>query len=726
MKIKNLLFALSLLLFVNLSFAQVVNHVTWKYSTRQVSDNEVVLVFKATIENKWHLYGINDELNPFVSTFEKSDKYVLKGKIKQLGHPHKNYDELMAATREEFSGTATFEQTITVLSTENFKVTGTLDYQACIDDGMCVMEAPEFEFSIKGAKNVGKVDVGSDKVEKENEAVKTDVKETTDITESSETDTSLAVVADDTNTNNSAKDAVVTDVYEYKDGKKQTIKLNVTDTDTGKSESDNSGLMTLFWLAFIGGLAAIFTPCVFPMIPMTVSFFMHDGQSKVKARIEALVYSLSIILIYTVIGTIVAVAFGANFANWLSTHWIPNVAFFLIFVIFAASFFGMFEITMPSWMVNKTDKQADKGGIMGAFFMAFTLVLVSFSCTGPIVGGILVASAGGEILMPIVGMLGFSLAFALPFGVFAFFPSLLQGMPKSGGWLNSVKVVLGFIELALGLKFLSIADQTYHWGILDREVYIALWIVIFALMGIYLLGKIKFAHDSDLKHIGVPRLILAIITFSFVVYMIPGMFGAPLKVLSGYLPPQQTLDFDMERLGRENAANTIDKLGGESSLCFKPKYSEFLHLPHGLHGYYTYEEALACAKEQGKPIFVDFTGHGCVNCREMEASVWKDPAVLKRLEENFVIFSVYVDDKTELPESEWVLSRVDGKMKKTLGKINADFQIYNFNENSQPVYAILDHEGNLMDGTASYNKDISVFVNFLDKGLKEFNKRKEE
>ncbi len=718
MKLKKQFFALSLLLFVNIAFSQVVNHVTWKYSTRSVSDNEVVLVFKANIENKWHLYGINDELNPFISTFEKSDKYALKGKIKQLGHPHKQYDELMAATREEFSGTATFEQTITVLSTEDFKLTGSLDYQACIDDGMCVMEAPDFEFSVKGAKKAGKIESVSTKVEKEENTAKTELTETGETTE---LDTASIAVANETH--HSLKKAEFTDVYEYKDGKKQTIKLNITDADTGKSESNNSGLMTLFWLAFIGGLAAIFTPCVFPMIPMTVSFFMHDGQSKAKARLEALVYSLSIILIYTVIGTIVAVAFGANFANWLSTHWIPNVAFFLIFVIFAASFFGMFEITMPSWMVNKTDKQADKGGVMGAFFMAFTLVLVSFSCTGPIVGGILVASAGGEILMPIVGMLGFSLAFALPFGIFAFFPSLLQGMPKSGGWLNSVKVVLGFIELALGLKFLSIADQTYHWGILDREVYIALWIVIFALMGIYLLGKIKFAHDSELKHVSVPRLILAIITFAFVVYMIPGMFGAPLKVLSGYLPPQQTLDFDMERLGRENSANTIDKLGGESTLCFKPKYSEFLHLPHGLHGYFTYEEALACAKEQGKPIFVDFTGHGCVNCREMEASVWKTPEALKRLEENFVIFSVYVDDKTELPENEWVMSRVDGKMKKTLGKINADFQIFNFNENSQPVYAILDHEGNLMDGTASYNKDVDTFIKFLDDGVAEYNKR---
>ncbi len=701
MKIKSTLLTIVFLIITNLSFSQIVNHVKWTYTVKPISDNEVVLTFNAKIEDKWHLYGLNDELNPIILNLDKSDNYAVKGKFNQLGKPHKAFDELMGATREEYSKTASFEQTITILSKTDFKITGNLDYQACLDDGMCVMENPKFEFSIKGAKNIGKIEKAETETKTE---VKAEIKDTTNIKKN---ETLLTVTNNDTS-----------EIAKKKDRYNQTIQLNVKKTE--KSES-NSDLMTLFWLAFIGGLAAIFTPCVFPMIPMTVSFFMHDGQSKAKARFEALVYSISIIAIYTIIGTLVAITFGANFANWLSTHWIPNVAFFIIFLIFAASFFGMFEITLPSWMVNKADKQADKGGVLGAFFMAFTLVLVSFSCTGPIVGGILVASAGGEILMPIIGMLGFSLAFALPFGLFAFFPSLLQGMPKSGGWLNSVKVVLGFIEIALGLKFLSIADQTYHWGILDREVYLAIWIVIFALLGIYLLGKIKFAHDSDLKHVGVPRLFLVIVTFSFVIYMIPGMFGAPLKMLSGYLPPQQSIDFDLERLGRESAANTIEKLGVDSKLCFKAKYSEFLHLPHGLHGYYTYKQALDCAKQQNKPIFVDFTGHGCVNCREMEASVWKNPAVLKRLQDNFIIFSVYVDDKTELPENEWVLSRVDGELKKTLGKINADFQIYNFNENSQPVYAILNHEGEVMNGTRSYNKDIDAFVQFLDEGSNKFN-----
>jgi len=460
------------------------------------------------------------------------------------------------------------------------------------------------------------------------------------------------------------------------------------------------------------------------MIPMTVSFFMHDSEHKRRGRIQASIYGLSIILIYTIIGTLVAVTLGANFANFLSTHWIPNILFFLIFIVFAASFFGAFEMTLPSWMINKSDKQADKGGITGPFFMAFTLVLVSFSCTGPLVGAILVESAGGQILKPIIGMFGFSLAFALPFTLFAFFPSWLGSMPKSGGWLNSVKVVLGFIELALGLKFLSIADQTYHWGILDRDIYLAFWIVIFTLMGFYLLGKIKFAHDSDVKHLGITRLSLAIITFTFVVYMIPGMWGAPLKALSGYLPPQQTHDFDLNDIIRENVSmasfSSSDKT---EEICEKPKYSDFLHLPHGLEGYFDYEQGMACAKELGKPVFIDFTGHGCVNCREMEANVWADPKVLKHLRDDYIIIALYVDDKTRLPESEWYTSTYDDKVKKSIGKKFADFQITRFNVNAQPFYVLLDNDGKRLNSPRAYDLDVDEFVDFLEQGLNEYNNR---
>jgi len=379
----------------------------------------------------------------------------------------------------------------------------------------------------------------------------------------------------------------------------------------------------------------------------------------------------------------------------------------------------MFEITLPSWMINRSDKNAERGGITGPFFMAFTLVLVSFSCTGPLVGSILVEAATGAWLEPIVGMLGFSLAFALPFALFAFFPAWLSKMPKSGGWLNSVKVVLGFLELALGLKFLSIADQTYHWGILDREVYLAIWIVIFVLMGFYLLGKIKFAHDSDVPFISVPRLTLVIITFSFVVYLIPGMFGAPLKFLSGYMPPAQSHDFDLNAIVRENV-KLIAPDDDTPSTCETAKYHEFLHLPHGLEGYFDYEQALSCAKSLNKPIFIDFTGHGCVNCREMEANVWSDPKVLKRLQDDYIVVALYVDDKTAVPESEWVLSSADGKLKKTVGKIYADLQIHNFNINAQPYYVLLGHDGEILAKPRAYDLDVDAFVKFLDEGSEKF------
>jgi len=433
------------------------------------------------------------------------------------------------------------------------------------------------------------------------------------------------------------------------------------------------------------------------------------------------VYGLSIIVIYVLIGTIVSVTLGESFTNWLSTHWLPNILFFLIFMVFAASFLGMFELTLPGWLVNKSDKQADKGGYLGSFFMAFTLVLVSFSCTAPIVGAILALSTQGEVIRPIIGMLGFSLAFAVPFTLFAIFPAALEKLPKSGGWLNSVKVVLGFIELALGLKFLSVADQTYHWGILDREIYLAFWIVIFSLMGIYLLGKLKFVHDHDVKHVGVPRLLLAIITFTFVVYLIPGMFGAPLKALSGWLPPQATHDFDLATLIKENGGGN----GGNNStsLCEEPKYGDQLHLPPGIKGYFDYKQALACSKKQNKPVFIDFTGHGCVNCREMEQRVWSDPKVTKKLQSEFIVVALYVDDHNiELPESDWVTGS-DGSVKKTLGEANLNFEITRFKTNAQPFYFIVDSNGEFMTTSHAYDLNVDHFIDFLDSGLKEFNKR---
>jgi len=485
--------------------------------------------------------------------------------------------------------------------------------------------------------------------------------------------------------------------------KKVDIQSTANDPETGS----NRGLLLFFFFSFLAGLAAILTPCVFPMIPMTVSFFMHSSESKLKARINAFIYGFSIIAIYTIVGTLVAILFGPDAANWISTHWFPNILFFIVFIVFALSFFGFYEIVLPHWLVNKADKGADRGGVIGSFFMALTLVLVSFSCTGPIVGAILVESAGGQLLKPIVGMSGFALAFALPFTLFAIFPQWLSNLPKSGGWLNSVKVVLGFIELALGLKFLSVADQTYHWGILSRETYIVIWVIIFFLMGLYLIGKIRFRHDSVVKKIGVPRLAFAVVTFLFVAYLITGLFGSPLKTISGYLPPMIT--------------KTVDPKVAEG--CEEPKYSEFLHMPHGLSGYFDYEQGLACARAQNKPLFVDFTGHGCVNCREMEANVWSDPRVLERLKNNFVLVALYVDDKTELPEEDWITSAYDGKVKKTIGKKYANFQIERYGVNAQPYYVLLDKNENLLIKPKARDLNPDNFVEFLDQALAEFNKR---
>ncbi len=497
----------------------------------------------------------------------------------------------------------------------------------------------------------------------------------------------------------------------YRNGKQSKIKTFNGNAGAEKSSS----YWGLFILAFLSGLTALLTPCVFPMIPMTVSFFIKNNKRSIAIR-DSIVFSLSLIGMYTILGTIVAIAFGANAGNWLSTHWLPNIFFTLIFLVFAASFFGAFEIVMPSWLVNKVDKKADNGGISGAIFMALTITLVSFSCTGPIVGTVLVEAVQGGTIRPIIAMFGFSLAFALPFGLLALFPSWLSKLPKSGGWLTSVKVVLGFIELAFALKFLSIPDQTYHWGILDREVYLAIWIVIFSLMGLYLLGKIRFPHDSPIEHLSVGRLGFVLITFTFVVYMIPGMWGAPLKGLAGYLPPIGTQDF-----------NYSSKNGGrlEGNIAATPSYTESLSLPQNLAGYLDYEEALGAARTLKKPLFIDFTGHGCVNCRKMEERVWSDPAILNLLKTEFVVASLYVDDKkTVLPPSGWFTS-ASGEKITLLGDKNAYIEEQYFGKTTQPLYCIIDENENLLQpalGADYFNFQIPPFKKFLEDGISEFKK----
>jgi len=650
---------------------KILQPVKWDITSKKTGERTIDIFFTAHIDKGYHLYSLNvpeDGPLPTEFSFEKPDGYELVGKVTEVTPYIEEYDDVFKMDIKYFVDEATFRQTIRLTSEKDvIPVVGEIAYMVCNDVG-CVALYEDINLKFDGKS--GEL------------------------------------------------------ITETKPVEKQET------TESAVGTSDIQGKKVSFWgfflLSFLGGLIAIVTPCVFPMIPMTISFFMKEGQSKAKGRAQALFYGFSIILIYTFIGSVLAVVAGPGIANWLSTHWLPNVLFFLIFVIFAASFFGMFEITLPHWLVNKSDESADKGGVLGPLFMALTLVLVSFSCTGPIVGTILVESAGGHFLRPIIGMFGFSLAFALPFTFFAFFPSLLANLPKSGGWLNSVKVVLGFLELALGLKFLSIADQTYHWGILDREVYLALWIVIFAMLGFYLLGKIRFVHDSDVPYVSVPRLILAIITFSFVVYLIPGMVGAPLKALSGYLPPQTTIDFDLNAIIRNNVKLYSGSGGGKevTEVCDTPKYHDFLELPHGLEGYFDYEQAVSCAKEQDKPIFIDFTGHGCVNCREMEANVWSDPKVLKILREDYIILALYVDDKTKLPEEEWVKSTYDGRMKKSIGKKYADFQIVKFGVNAQPFYVLLGHDGEVLAQPRAYDLDVDAFVKFLKTGLKNYKEGK--
>ncbi len=489
----------------------------------------------------------------------------------------------------------------------------------------------------------------------------------------------------------------------------------------GASASSGGSLWSLILEAILWGFLMLLTPCVFPMVPMTVSFFLKRSGSAAKGRFNAAMYGLFIVLLYTVpICVIIGLTWAlggetvtADIFNWLATHWLPNIIFFVIFMVFAASFFGAFEITLPSSWTTKADSKSGQGGLLGVFFLALTLVLVSFSCTGPIVGTVLIKSTQGEFWTPMVTMLAFSIAFALPFALLALFPSVLTKLPKSGGWLNSVKVVLGFVEIALGLKFLSVADQTYHWHILDREVYLAIWIVVFTLLGLYLLGKIRFKHDSPLEYISVGRLALVIADFAFVVYMIPGMWGAPLKALSGYLPPIQTQDFVLGQIPGQAGDDGTYVIAGGGSVIAGPDRQSLVSLPHGLTGYDNLEDGIAAAAAEGKKVFVDITGHGCVNCREMEARVWSDPRVLERLRRDYVIVSLYVDDKTPLPEDKWVTTP-EGKVLKDVGRVNSHMVLERFGVNAQPNYFILDAEGNTLKGPRGYNLSTDGFVEFLD------------
>jgi len=662
MKRVTLLTSILFLLSYNL-FAQIVDPVKWKNKSKVNEDGTAEIIFEANIDMNWHLYSqYFEEGGPVRTTFyfDESDKFELVGTPSESPEPKEVMDEVFNMKVKYFSHKATFVQKVKLLTDQSFTITGSIEYQVCQDD-KCVYFNPDFKVSVKGAEPANTSDALTPKVDLETKEV------------SSET-------------------------------------------------TEDKSIWGFFLLAFVLGLAAILTPCVFPMIPMTVSFFMQGQTSKINSIIKALIFGISIVILYTSVGLIVSLtSAGADFTTGLSTHWIPNTIFFILFLVFAASFFGMFEIVLPSGLANKADRQVDKGGFLASFFMAFTLVIVSFSCTGPIVGALLVKAAAGDVLEPLIGMFAFGLAFALPFTLLAIFPRLLKTMPKSGGWMNSVKVVLGFVIVAFSLKFISNIDQTYHLGLLSRDVFLAIWIVLFILMGIYLLGKLKFSHDSDLPFVSVPRLVLAIASFTFALYLLPGMFGADLNAVSALIPPKSAQQFDISKTQVVNISG-----GGQeepTTLCEQPKYADILHLPHGLEGYFDYEQGMACAKKLNKPVLLDFKGHACANCKEMENKVWSDPEVLKRLRNDYIIIALYVDDRTKLPEDEWVTSAYDGKVKKTIGKKYADFQITKYNINSQPYYVLVDTDGETLVEPKGHDLNIDNFVEFLDSGLEEFENR---
>lgn len=694
MKLKRLVLGF-LMAIVSLSaVGQQLNPAKWKYDVKPTSGNEAELVFTVTLDENWHIYSQHtDEMGPIglSFSFDKNADYTLVGGVSEP-KPHEEYDEMFKCTIRSFSGTVVFKQKIKINSAKDFTVKGVMSYQLC-NDGSCI--APEdidFAFNVKGAK----AEAAAATEPAQEEAAE---------------DTAAAMEADTV--------AAVEETTEV-----AQVETTATEATT---EKEGRSIWFIFLTAFGMGFITLLTPCVFPMIPMTLNFFMKGGENKKKGMRQAWMFGFSIIFIYGVLGVILSLIFGPQVMYLIGTHWIPNLVFFVIFFVFALSFFGLFEITLPSWLINKSDEEADKGGLLAPFFIALTTVLVSFSCTGPILGGALIELSAGESnrLIPLISMLGFAVGFALPFTLLAMFPSVLSNL-KSGSWLNTVKVVFAFLELALGLKFLSMADLSAGWGILDRETYLALWITIFGLMGLYLIGKLRFKGDDEMETLGVGRLFLAIITFAFVVYMIPGLWGAPLKAISGYVPPMTTQDFDLEKSIYESTKNiTVSAAAGEnaSALPANRKYADKLHMPTGFDGFYDLEEAKAYAKKVNKPIFIDFTGKTCANCREMEYYVWTDPEVKRILNEEYIMVALYADvNYIELPQEEWITD-AKGREIKTLGKRNLEYQKTKYNMNAQPYYVLIDAEENVLTAeNHKYDRDVQKFIAFLNEGISNYKK----
>jgi thiol:disulfide interchange protein DsbD len=672
--------------------SQILDPVKWSTSIKKISDTEYDLISKATIENKWHLYSQvvpdNGPL-PTLFTFEPNNAYTAVGKIKE-SKGVTEHDPVFDMVITFFEHSATFTKRIKLTGNVGTTVKGEVEFMVC-DDTRCLPPAyVDLVFKIPAPENstetVSPTENNSDPETTE------EVSETNDVTTSIDT----------------AKTEVVNDTIQA------SSKTSLSAVEQNEKQ-DNKGLWTIFFIAFLSGFAALLTPCVFPMIPMTVSFFTKQSKTRAAGVKNAIIYGIAIILIYIFLGAIVTWVFGADALNALSTNVWFNVIFFLLLVIFALSFLGAFEIMLPNSWANKVDRQADRGGMVGIFFMALALTIVSFSCTGPIVGTLLVEAASKGGIAPFVGMFGFSLALALPFALFAAFPGWMNSLPKSGGWLNTVKVFLGFLELALAFKFLSNADLVLqlHW--LEREVFLAIWIAIFGALALYLFGKIQLPHDSPLSHISVGRLSLGLLVLAFTVYMIPGLWGAPLKLISGF-PPAMNYSESPYGVGYTKLSS-----GGGSST--NEEFPEGAYLgPHDIISFHDYETGLAYAKKIGKPVLIDFTGHACVNCRKMEERVWSEPKILNLLKKDIVLISLYVDDKRPLPEGEEVTSKISGKKLRYIGQKWSEFQILKYKANAQPFYVLMDHnEENLIE-PVGYTPDIEEYYGWLQKGVGAFEK----
>jgi thiol:disulfide interchange protein len=670
--------------------AQIFNPVKWNTEVKRISETEAELIASAKIDNKWHLYSTKategDDPGPVPTefSFEKSKDYELIGKIIE-GKAIKEHDPNFDMVVSYFAKNATFKQKIKINNTSSkFKVTGNVNYMVC-DDQRCLPPTDEelvFEIPLFDGKNI------------------------------SETPTT-PYIENDTNKNAIDSNEAIEEVKESIIKEEKVIE---------QKETEKQSLWLVFLEGLLGGFAALLMPCIYPMLPLTVSFFTKQSKSKAEGIRKATIYGISIITIYVLLGMLVTIIFGSDALNELSTNPWFNIFFFVLFVVFAISFFGAFELTLPSSWVNKADEASNKGGLIGIFFMAATLSLVSFSCTGPIIGTLLVQAANdGQFLGPAIGMFGFSFALAIPFALFAAFPGWLNSMPKSGGWLNTVKVTLGFLELALALKFLSNADLVLQAGWLKRELFLAIWIAIFGLMAMYLLGMFRMPHDSPLTELSIPRLLIAMVTIVFTIYLIPGMWGAPLKIVSGFPPPM----FYSESPngfggGGSSTTHNITNTTNESI----PDGADPEHCPHNLMCFHDYEKGVEYAKKTGKPVMLDFTGWACVNCRKMEEQVWSDPQVLKRLSEDFILISLYVDEKKPLPIEEQKEVEIGGKKKKikTVGNKWSHFQATVYGNNSQPYYVLLDHNEKMLNEPAAYDPDIQKFINWLDQGKEKFKK----